>query len=239
MSQSDLMQTPEVQPVHGRSLTGAEAILFDLDGTLADTAPDLAAAVNTMRRDRGLDLVPIEQLRKVASSGARGLLGVAFGIDPSHADFPAMRDEFLANYTADLCIETALFPGIADVLANLDARGIRWGIVTNKVERLARPLIEQLGLVPTNGCIVAGDTTPHPKPNAAPLLYAATLLDVAPERIIYVGDDLRDIQAGHAAGMFTVAAAYGYCGNDAPPEQWGADLIIDHAAAISDLLPGL
>jgi len=239
MSQSDLMQTPEAQSVHGRSLTGAEAILFDLDGTLADTAPDLGAAVNAMRRDRGLELVPIEQLRKVASSGARGLLGVAFGIDPSHTDFPAMRDEFLANYAADLCIETALFPGIAEVLADLDARGIRWGIVTNKAGRLAHPLIEQLGLKPTNGCSVAGDTTPHAKPHPAPLLHAATLLDVAPERIIYVGDDLRDIQAGHAAGMFTVAAAYGYCGNDAPPEQWGADLIIDHAAAISDLLTGL
>ncbi len=239
MSDADLMQTPNAEPVSDKSLATAQALLFDLDGTLADTAPDLAAAANVMRRDRGLDLVPLDDLRRVASAGARGLLGVAFGIGPDHADYPAMREEFLANYAADLCIETTLFPGIDTLLADLDARGIRWGIVTNKVERLALPLVEQLGLRPTANCVVGGDTTPHAKPHPAPLLHAANLIGIAPERIIYVGDDLRDIQAGHAAGMFTVAAAYGYCGNDAPPSEWGADRVILSAGEIGSLLDGL
>ena len=123
-----------------------QGILFDLDGTLADTAPDLAAAVNKMRHERGLEMVPLEQLRPLASAGARGLLGGAFGIGPDHHDYASMRDEFLANYEADLCIETLLFPGIGDILDDLDARGVRWGIVTNKVARLTEPLVAQLGL---------------------------------------------------------------------------------------------
>lgn len=239
MSDADLMQTPDAQRVGGKSLATAQAILFDLDGTLADTAPDLAAAANAMRRDRGLALVPLEALRRVASSGARGLLGVAFDIGPGHADFAAMREEFLTNYTADLCIETTLFPGIETILKTFTARGIRWGIVTNKAERLAKPLVAQLGLTPTADCVVGGDTTPHAKPHPAPLLHAATLIGVSPEHIIYVGDDLRDIQAGHAAGMFTIAAAYGYCGNESPPGEWGADLVIDTPEALAALFSGL
>lgn len=239
MSDADLMQVPEAAPVSEKPIGLAKAVLFDLDGTLADTAPDLAAAANTMLRDRGLPLVPLEALRKVASSGARGLLGVAFGIMPEHPDYLPMRDEFLANYTADLCVETTLFPGIDALLATLVEREIRWGIVTNKAERLARPLVEQLLLQPSAGCVVGGDTTAHAKPHPAPLLHAAELIGVAPADILYVGDDLRDIQAGHAAGMYTVAAAYGYCGNDLPPAEWGADLLIDSPDALTTLLRGL
>lgn len=239
MSDADLMQIPEAEPLSGRSLGLAKAVLFDLDGTLADTAPDLAAAANAMRRDRGLPLVPLEDLRKVASSGARGLLGVAFDMTPEHPDYPAMRDEFLANYTADLCVETTLFPGIDTLLATLVERGIQWGVVTNKAERLARPLVQQLMLRPSADCVVGGDTTAHAKPHPAPLLHAAELIGVAPADILYVGDDLRDIQAGHAAGMVTVAAAYGYCGTDAAPTEWGADWVIDSPDTLAALLRGL
>ncbi|MBN3758818.1 HAD-IA family hydrolase [Paraburkholderia sp. Tr-20389] len=213
-----------------------QGILFDLDGTLADTAPDLAAAVNRMRHERGLEMVPLEQLRPLASAGARGLLGGAFGIGPEHHDYGSMRDEFLANYEADLCIETILFPGIDEILDDLDARGVRWGIVTNKVSRLTEPLVAQLGLDTRAGCVVSGDTTPHSKPHPAPLLHAAKELDLPPERIVYVGDDLRDVQAGFAAGMVTVAAAYGYCGNDIPPTQWHAKHVVISTAELQKLL---
>lgn len=212
------------------------AALFDLDGTLADTAPDLVAAVNKMRRDRGLALVPVDDLRHLASAGARGLIGGAFGIGPEHRDFAAMREEFLANYEADLCIETTLFPGIAELLDALDERRIRWGIVTNKVGRLTMPLVSQLGLATRAGCVVSGDTTPHAKPHPAPLLHAAEALALPPEHIVYVGDDLRDVQAGFAAGMATVAAAYGYCGADLPPAMWHAQHIVDSPRQLQRLL---
>ncbi|TKC91553.1 HAD family hydrolase [Trinickia terrae] len=213
-----------------------QAVLFDLDGTLADTAPDLAAAVNKMRHDRGLDMLPLEDLRPLASAGARGLIGGAFGIGPEHHEFASMREEFLANYEADLCIETILFPGIGELLDELDERGVRWGIVTNKVARLTEPLVELLGLDLRARCVVSGDTTPHSKPHPAPLLHAAKELDVHPERIVYVGDDLRDVQAGFAAGMITVAAAYGYCGTDLPPTQWHAQHVVQSTGELQRLL---
>jgi N-acetyl-D-muramate 6-phosphate phosphatase len=214
-------------------------VLFDLDGTLADTAPDLAAAVNKMRHERGLEMVPLERLRPLASAGARGLIGGAFGIGPEHHDFAALREEFLANYEADLCIETILFPGIDAVLDELDARNVRWGIVTNKAARLTEPLVAQLGLDMRAGCVVSGDTTPHSKPHPAPLLHAAKELGLEPERLAYVGDDLRDVQAGFAAGMVTVAAAYGYCGNDLPPTQWHARHVVHSTAELQALLRDL
>ncbi len=215
------------------------AALFDLDGTLADTAPDLVAAVNKMRRDRGLELVAVERLRPLASAGARGLIGGAFDIGPEDRDYAPMREEFLANYEADLCIDTTLFPGIAQLLDALDERGIRWGIVTNKVGRLTMPLVEQLGLAARARCVVSGDTTPHSKPHPAPLLHAAEALALPPGKIVYVGDDLRDVQAGFAAGMATVAAAYGYCGTDLPPAMWHAQHIVDSPGQLQHLLAAL
>jgi len=213
-----------------------QAVLFDLDGTLADTAPDLAAAVNRMRHARGLEMVPLQDLRPLASAGARGLIGGAFHIGPEDHEFASMREEFLANYEADLCIETTLFPGIPELLDDLDARGVRWGIVTNKVGRLTEPLVAQLGLEERAGCVVSGDTTAHSKPHPAPLLHAARELGVQPERVVYVGDDLRDVQAGFAAGMKTVAAAYGYCGNDIPPTQWHAQHVVQSPVELQKLL---
>jgi N-acetyl-D-muramate 6-phosphate phosphatase len=215
------------------------AALFDLDGTLADTAPDLAAAVNKMRRDRGLAMLPLDHLRPLASAGARGLLGGAFGIGPDHHEFAPMREEFLANYEADLCIETTLFPGIDELLDELDARGVRWGIVTNKVARLTLPLVDLLGLAKRASCVVSGDTTPHAKPHPAPLLHAANEMAMRPEQMVYIGDDLRDVQAGFAAGMVTVAAAYGYCGTEVPPAMWNAQHIVDSPSALRRLLGGL
>jgi N-acetyl-D-muramate 6-phosphate phosphatase len=216
-------------------LDACAAVLFDLDGTLADTAPDLAAAVTKMQRARALPETPLASLRPLASAGARGLLGGAFGIAPDSPGYDAMRDEFLANYATDLCVHTALFDGIGALLADLDTRGVRWGIVTNKAARLTDPLVALLGLSKRAGCVVSGDTTPHAKPHPAPLLHAAQQLDIEPARIVYVGDDLRDIQAGHAAGMATIAAAYGYCGDNVAPENWQAQ----HLAATPDELQRL
>ncbi|RQH09735.1 HAD-IA family hydrolase [Paraburkholderia dinghuensis] len=223
-------------PDNGAALAACEAVLFDFDGTLADTAPDLAAAVNQMRHARGLAPAPLERLRPLASAGARGLIGGAFGIGPDHPEFAAMREEFLANYAANLRVETALFPGIDAVLDDLDARGVRWGIVTNKVARLTDPLVALMHLDTRAACVVSGDTTPYSKPHPAPLLHAAQTLGVDPHRAVYVGDDLRDVQAGAAAGMATIAAAYGYCGNDVPPSRWNAHYVADTAATLLTLL---
>ncbi len=148
----------------------------------------------------------------------------------------ALRDEFLANYAADLCVHTTLFPGIGALLDDLDARGVRWGIVTNKAARFTDPLVALLGLAARAACVVSGDTASHPKPHPAPLLYAADRLSLAPERIVYVGDDLRDIQAGSAAGMPTVAAAYGYCGDGAAPADWRAQHLVETTDDLQRLL---
>lgn len=212
------------------------AVLFDLDGTLADTAPDLVAAVNKVRTDRGLPPGPYETLRLQASHGARGLIGSAFGVTPDDAAFPALRDAFLANYEAALCVHSHLFDGIPALLAALTERGMPWGIVTNKAARLTNPLVKLLGLDNGAACVVSGDTTPHSKPHPAPLLYAAECIGIAPANIVYVGDDLRDVQAGKAASMATVAAAYGYCGDSLAPAQWHADAVVEHAGAIAPLV---
>jgi N-acetyl-D-muramate 6-phosphate phosphatase len=232
------MSRPALQPQRRgqASLVSCRAVLFDLDGTLADTAPDLAAAANKMRRERGLPAVPLDTLRPLASAGARGLIGGAFGVGPDDAAYAAMREEFLANYEADLCVETTLFDGIDAVLDALTMRGIRWGIVTNKVERLTLPLIARLGLDHRAACVVGGDTTPHAKPHPAPLLLAAERLEMPPAHVAYVGDDLRDVQAGKAAGMATIAAAYGYCGKESAPHDWDADHVVATPAELRRLL---
>jgi phosphoglycolate phosphatase len=200
------------------------AVLFDLDGTLADTAPDLAGAMNRLRAARGLDPTPYEVLRPVASAGARGLIGAAFGLKPGDDGYDELRDTFLANYESALAVDSRLFDGVAALLAALESRGIRWGIVTNKAARFTDPLVPLIGLAHAS-CVISGDTTPHAKPHPAPLLEAARRLGLAPEQCWYVGDDLRDVQAGKAAGMATVAAAWGYCGH-AEPATWDASALI-------------
>ena len=211
------------------------AVLFDLDGTFADTAPDLGRAINLMRAARGLVPVPIADTRRVTSLGARGLLGVGFGIGPEHADYPAMREEFLRLYENNLCCDTVLFPGIAGLIDRLEQRNIIWGIVTNKAERLAKPLLQQLGYGARAACIIGGDTTAHLKPHPAPLLAAAEAIGMAPPSCAYVGDDERDIQAGRAAGMHTIAVRFGYL-NGGNPESWSADHVVSSPAEIEKLL---
>ena len=213
------------------------AVFFDLDGTLADTAADLSAPANLMRVERGLEPLPVEDLRRFASSGARGILGRALGVRPEDPDYEALRLRFLAGYEEAMCVHTRLFPGMAEVLDALESAGIQWGVVSNKVERYVRQIIEQLGLSQRSVCAIGGDTAGHAKPHPAPLLLAANLAAVAPGQCVYVGDDLRDIQAGRAAGMSTVAAAYGYCGTDDPPQAWLADFTIEHTTHLLHLLP--
>jgi N-acetyl-D-muramate 6-phosphate phosphatase len=205
-----------------------QAILFDLDGTFADTAPDLGHALNTLLEARGKPSLPLEQVRMVASSGARGMLGVGFGIEPGDPAYAGLAAEFLDLYEGNLCRHTSLFPGIEALLEAIETRGLRWGIVTNKAERFTLPLLRLLGLDLRAGCVVSGDSTPHRKPHPGPLLAAAVQLGVVPAACIYLGDDERDMIAGRAAGMRVAVAEYGYLGLGNPPEAWPADLRVGH-----------
>jgi len=211
-----------------------EAVLFDLDGTLADTAPDMALTVNEMLARRGKAAVPIEKVRPHVSQGARGMIVSAFGIGPDHPEFGAMREEFLEIYAGNLCIDTALFPGMAELLDDLEARAIGWGVVTNKFERLARPVVAGLGLARRAAVIVGGDTCARPKPFPDPLLHAAATMGVQPDRTLYVGDDERDVRAARAAGMPVVVAGYGYLGDGPPPSLWGADAVVGSCHALHE-----
>ncbi|MEJ7932403.1 phosphoglycolate phosphatase [Ramlibacter sp. AN1015] len=213
-----------------------QAVLFDLDGTLVDSAPDLGAAVDKMRCDRGLPSLPLTDYRPFAGAGARGMLGVAFGMTPDHAEFAAMREEFFRNYESRMTELTRPFAGVADMLQGLRVRGLPWGVVTNKQMRFAAPLTRAMALFKQASCVVGGDTTPHPKPHPAPLLEAARQLRVPAAACLYVGDDERDIVAGRAAGMRTVAATYGYLGGSVDTVVWGADARIDSPLQLLDLL---
>lgn len=205
-----------------------EGIFFDLDGTLADTAPDLVAATNKLLVARNLTPKPYEFLRPYASAGARGLLEGAFGISPDHEDFAVLRDEFFSNYEKALLVDSKLFDGIDHLLDQMDAVSLPWGIITNKSERFTNPLTDLMGLRQRAVSTVSGDTTPYSKPHPEPILHAARISNIDPSKSIYVGDDIRDVLAGKAAGMKTVAAAYGYCGCKEPPEAWGADYIANN-----------
>lgn len=202
-----------------------QAVLFDLDGTLADTAGDLAGALNTLRLQRGLDPLPVERLRPHASAGARGLIGAGLEIHPGSDEYEPLRLAFLEAYAAGLANTTRLFDGMPELLAALEGRGLRWGVITNKVHRFTIPVMEGLGLTQRAAVIISGDTTAHPKPHPLPLLTACEQLGIPPQAAMYVGDDLRDIQAAQAAGMPSVAAAWGYLGEAVGIEQWGADVI--------------
>ena len=211
------------------------AALFDFDGTFADTAPDLAAAVNRMRSDRAMEPLAAQTVRPYASMGARGLLRIGFGMTPEDPDYGAMRDEFLERYSQAICVHTRLFPGMAELVHELGTRHVAWGIVTNKATRFTARLVQELGVAPA--CVICGDSTPHLKPHPAPLLLAAERLELAPVECIYVGDDLRDIQAARAAGMRCVAVEYGYHGTENPgPAAWNADAVISHPSELLEHL---
>jgi phosphoglycolate phosphatase len=212
--------------VQQKPFASVQAVLFDLDGTLVDSAPDLGAAVDVMRTARGLPSLPLAHYRSMAGAGARGMLGLAFGIEPEHADFSALREEFFTNYEQCLTQRTFAFDGVDALIDALVQRQLPWGVVTNKSSRFSLPLTAAMPLFATAGTIISGDTTPHAKPHPLPLLEAARQLGVPPAHCVYVGDDERDIVAGLAAGMHTVAATYGYLGQQTDTRQWGAHATI-------------
>jgi phosphoglycolate phosphatase len=220
---------PRVLPVR--------AVLFDLDGTLADTAADLAAALNRLRDERELAPLPVATLRPHASDGTRGMLAAGLGVARGDPEWEALKEAFLDNYGSALAVHTRLFAGAEETLSAIEARGLAWGIVTNKIARFTLPLLERLGLAQRAGVIVSGDTTPQTKPHPEPLLHAAARLDVAPERCVYVGDAPRDVAAARAAGMAALVASYGYIAPEIAPESWAPDGLIASLPALLDWLP--
>ena len=214
------------------------AILFDLDGTLVDSAPDLGAAVDQMRVDRGLPSLPLETYRPMAGAGARGMLGIAFGVLPSDPDFGELKEEFFANYERCLTQRTYAFEGVNALIESIIGRGLCWGVVTNKSSRFTDPLTQAMPLFQSASTVISGDTTPHAKPHPEPLFEAARRMGLQPSRCLYVGDDERDIVAGLAAGMGTIAATYGYLGSKADVTAWGAHAQINSPLGLLQFLPG-
>jgi len=213
-----------------------QAVLFDLDGTLIDSAPDLAAAVDGMRVKRGLPSLPLADYRPMAGAGARGMLGIAFGMAPEHPEFAEFREEFFVNYEQCMTQRTRIFRGVPEMLQEIQARGLAWGVVTNKSQRFTLPLTRSMSLFDSAAVIVSGDTTPHAKPHPAPLLEAARQIGLDPGACVYVGDDERDIVAGLAAGMATVAVTYGYLGHQTDTSRWGAHAQVQSPAEFTKLL---
>lgn len=213
-----------------------EAVLFDLDGTLADTTLDLGAALNQLLREEWRTPLAAEIIRPHTSNGTRGLIRLGFDLGPEDSRYADLARRFLEFYAASVCQHTVLFPGIANLLDILDTQRIPWGVVTNKPHRFTLPLLAALGLEARCACIVSGDSTPHPKPAPDPLLLACKTAQVHPEQTLYVGDDARDIVAGRAANMITVAARWGYLGVDEVPENWGAHYLIDTPEELLSLI---
>jgi N-acetyl-D-muramate 6-phosphate phosphatase len=213
-------------------MNSVRLVLFDLDGTLIDSAPDLAGAANAMRLARGLPALPVAHLRPMVGAGARGMVKLALGVLPGDEAYEALRAEFLDTYERASLVHTAVFEAMHPVLDRLDAQATRWGIVTNKAERFTHPIVRGLNLHQRAAAVVCGDSTPHSKPHPAPLLEAARRAGTDAAQCVYVGDDARDIAAGRAAGMGTLAAAWGYLGQGEPIEAWGADAVLAEPAAL-------
>ncbi len=211
-------------------------ILFDLDGTLADTAPDLAMALNLLRQENHKPALDFEFIRPAVSIGAIAMLNLAFSPAEMESSQEQLRNRFLQLYSQNIYCKTRLFPGMESVLDNLDNQNIRWGIVTNKPDWLTRPLLEAMDLSRRCQCIVSGDTLPQRKPSPEPLFHACKLMNCQPEDTIYIGDAITDIQAGVNAGMKTGVARYGYLEAHARPEQWGADVLFSTPLDILDWL---
>ena len=212
-----------------------DAVLFDLDGTLVDTAPDMVAVLQEMQQAHDLKPVPYEVGRANVSNGAIGLLSVGF--PDAHAEYHSpLHLEYLERYEQRLCVDSVVFPGLEPLLDELDAADVCWGIVTNKPERLTQPLLQALNLESRSAGNVSGDTLTERKPHPAPMLHACRLINVAPKNAVYVGDAARDIEAGQAAGMATIAAAYGYITSDDDPSRWGADKIATDTEDLAKLL---
>jgi len=235
LSRADALPSPAC----GRGVGGegvVKAVLFDLDGTFADTAPDLAAALNHTRTTRNLPPLPLETIRPQASHGSRGLLRLGFGIEPDAPDYDALRDIFLDYYERNICVHTRLFPGMAELVAALEQRNVAWGIVTNKPHCLTVPLMQALGYASRAACLISGDTCAHAKPHPEPLLKACEIIGVTPEQCLYLGDDLRDMQAANACGMRGIIANYGYISPDASVKNWNAQGSVDKPTELLGLI---
>ena len=217
----------------------AQSVLFDLDGTLMDTAPDLVAALNVVLDSNNKPELSVDQARPYVSRGARGLLSRGFGLDEQTEDHLKYVEQFLDIYRKALCVESRLFEGMSAVLDTLDHDKIKWGVVTNKMASLTEPLLEQADLYDRMHVLVCGDTLAEKKPSPAPLLYACKKAGMVIERTIYVGDDPRDIQAARAAGMDSVAVRYGYYDASENPDEWGANWVIDHPHELLGFVDGL
>ena len=212
------------------------AVLFDLDGTFADTAPDLAAALNHVRATRNLAPLPLEILRPQASHGSAGLLKIGMNVTPESPDFATLRDIFLAHYTAHICDHTKLFDGMAQLINTLEQRGLKWGIVTNKPHRFTVPLMQALGYAERASCLISGDTCAHAKPHPAPMLKACELIQIAPGNCLYLGDDKRDMDAANAVNMHGIIANYGYVSDDVSIQNWQAYGSVAYPLALLDYL---
>lgn len=210
-------------------------VLFDLDGTLLDTAQDMAQALNRLRSAEGLDELPFVRIRPLVSHGAPGLIRLGFG-EPDAAHYETLRTRFLEFYRAELAVHTRLFAGFEEVLDAIEQAGLRWGIVTNKPGWLTDPLLEQLGLAARCGCVVSGDTLAERKPHPLPLLHAAALIRLEPRDCVYLGDAERDVQAARNAGMIPLVAGFGYLGEGEDPATWQPDAVLGRPEDLIDWL---
>jgi 2-phosphoglycolate phosphatase len=222
---------------HVTSARTIRAVLFDLDGTLIDSAPDLAAAADKMRLDRGLPSIPYDKYRPMAGAGARGMLGIAFNMAPEHHNYVAWREEFFYNYEMCLTQRTKAFLGVEELLATLSMRGLAWGIVTNKSKRFTEPLVRQMPVLRQAAVVISGDTTAHAKPHPEPMFEASRRLKTEPQYCVYIGDDKRDIEAGQAAGMPSLAATWGYMGSH-DVSTWNAQAALKEPDCVLDWLDG-
>jgi phosphoglycolate phosphatase len=213
-----------------------DVVFFDLDGTLVDTAPDLAYALNQVLHEQGKHPLPYQTIRPVASHGSAGLLGLSFDHAPGSDAFKLLQQRFVEIYQHNLTRQSALFEGIGDIIDHLDKTGKKWGVITNKPAFLTEPLMQALGLTSRAACIVSGDTTANSKPHPEPMLHACKLTDADPARCLYIGDAQRDIEAGRNANMHTIVACYGYIGDDDKPENWQADAMIQHPKELQQWL---
>lgn len=212
------------------------AVLFDMDGTLLDTAPDFIAVIQAMRSSRGLPAVPEQRIRDVISGGARAMVQSSFAVDPLSEEFESLRLEFLDLYQEHCAVHSHLYDGMAQLLADIEQANLRWGVVTNKPLRFAEPIMQRLGLASRSAVLICPDHVTHSKPSPEPMLLACHELDLDPASVLYVGDDLRDIESGRAAGSRTAAVRYGYIHPDDNPSHWGADVVVDHPRELRAVL---
>lgn len=213
-----------------------QSLLFDLDGTLADTAPDLCHALNRVRQEQNLAPMDLQTVKYQVSNGAGALIRLGFNIDDSHIEFEPLRKRLLEIYANNIAVHTRLFDGMESLLQYAESHGISWGVVTNKPSRFTLPLMQQLGISSRAGCIISGDTLERKKPHPDPILHACQLLGCPPEQSVYVGDAPRDIEAGNKAGSKTIVALFGYIDDDQEPHSWGADAGVHHPMQIRELV---